>query len=139
RSAGLALDSYAALMEGGASGEVVAGGAADASRLWKVITHAEEPIMPPDGERMPEAQLALVKAWIDGGLLENAGSKAIKRKASAVAEFTPSADNRPEGDPAMPSGWHREVVVHTPRAGAVGALAASPWAPLVAVGGQRQV
>src|SRR6185436_2194801 len=30
-------------------------------------------------------------------------------------------------------------VVHAPRTGAVGALAASPWAPLIAVAGQKQV
>ncbi len=139
KSGDLALDSYAATIAGGASGEVVAGGAADDSRLYKLVNHSDKPIMPPDEDKLPDEQLVLIKAWIDGGLLENSGSKAIKRKSGGVADFTPSADNRPEGEPAMPSGLWREPVVHAPRAGAVAALAASPWAPLVAVAGQRQV
>ena len=139
KSGDLALDSYAATMAGGAGGEVVAGGASGDSRLYKLVDHTDKPVMPPDEDKLPDEQLALIKAWIDGGLLENAGSKAVKRKTSGVADFTPSADNRPEGEPAMPSGLWREPVVHAPRAGAVAAMAASPWAPLVAIGGQRQV
>ena len=39
----------------------------------------------------------------------------------------------------MPEGLFRQPVVHTARAGAITALAASPWAPLIAVAGQKQV
>ena len=39
----------------------------------------------------------------------------------------------------MPEGITREPVIYTPRAAAVSAVAASPWAPLVAVAGQQQV
>src|SRR5437660_140164 len=46
---------------------------------------------------------------------------------------------RPEGPPPMPEGLSRQPTVYTPRAGAVTALAASPWAPLVAVAGHKQI
>ncbi|QDU58120.1 WD40 domain-containing protein [Aeoliella mucimassa] len=139
RSADLSLETYNDTLTGGASGEVVEAGAADSSRLYQLMAHLDEPIMPPGSDKLPDEQLALVKAWIDGGLLENAGSKAKKSKKAAVAAFVPSADNRPEGEPAMPGGFFREPVVHSPVPGAVADVAASPWAPVVAVTGQRQV
>ena len=48
---------------------------------------------------------------------------------------------RPEGPPPMPAAGNLKLdpVVRARRAGAVLALAASPWAPLVAVGGQKQI
>ncbi len=139
RSADLALDNYRDAIAGGASGEVVASGDAGESRLWQLMAHLDEPIMPPSGDKIPEGQLKRVKAWIDGGLLENSGSKAMERKISAVASFVPSADNHPTGDPAMPGRFFREPVVHSQQMGTVAEVAASPWAPVIAVAGQRQV
>ena len=46
---------------------------------------------------------------------------------------------KPDGPPIMPEGLWREPVVSTARPGAVTAMAASPWAPLVAVAGQKQI
>lgn len=133
----LALDSYAAVMAGGASGEVLSDGDPGGSRLWKLLNHEDSPAMPPDQDRIAAAQLDVVKAWIEGGLLENSGSER-KRRASAVPQYEPSADNRPQGEPAMPQGVFREPVVVTAQPGAVAAVATSPWAPLVALAGQRQ-
>ena len=135
----LALDNYGTAMAGGASGEVLFAGDLDSSRLWTMVTHQETPSMPPGGEKLPQADLDVIKAWIEGGLLENSGSKAKPMKKSAVAEFKPTADNRPEGEPAMPVGIYREPIVVAEREGAVTALATSPWAPLAAVAGLRQV
>ena len=39
----------------------------------------------------------------------------------------------------MPEGVFRQPVVYTPRPAAITALAASPWAPLAAIAGQRQI
>ncbi|MEN1678266.1 MAG: c-type cytochrome domain-containing protein [Planctomycetota bacterium] len=137
-SSGFAADDYSAVLTGGASGEVLASGDVDGSRLWKLITHEEEPEMPP-GDKMPAEQLAVIKKWIEGGLLDNAGSKPKKAKRSAMAEVKVSADNRPQGEPAMPENLFRQPVVSSPRVGPITSLAASPWAPVVAVPWQRQV
>lgn len=137
-SSGLALDSYAAALAGGGGGEVLAAGDADASRLWLLITHQESPKMPPGG-KVPDDQLAKIKAWIDGGLLESAGSKPKKKAKSAIGTVVQTADNRPQGEPAMPENWYREPVVSADRVGPVTSLSASPWSPLVAVAWQKQV
>ncbi len=136
---GLALDSYAALMEGGSSGEVVFADDLDSSRLWALITHAEEPAMPPMAEKLPKAKLDVIERWITGGLLENKGSKAGKKKHGMAPVAVASGGARPKGPPAMPQGVLRQPVLYTSRAPAVSALAASPWAPLVAVAGYHQV
>ena len=135
--AGLAIDSFGALMEGGGSGDVVADGDPSASRLYLVMTHDEEPTMPPDQDPIPAEQLDVIKRWIEGGLLENSGSKAKKRKGPSLA-FTNSATGKPD-ELIMPESVWRTPVVTTQRSAAATALAASPWAPLVAVAGQRQV
>lgn len=139
RSGDLSLESYADAMTGGASGEVLAAGLADESRLYNLMAHVEKPVMPPGDDPLPDKQLQIVAAWINGGLLENAGSKAKQSRKPAVAAFQATADNRPVGEPAMPSGFYRQPVLHSAAAGAVPDVAASPWAPLIAVGGQRQV
>jgi hypothetical protein len=53
KKGGLALDNYAAVMEGGSSGEVVFAGDLDSSRLWALVNHDEEPYMPPNQDRSP--------------------------------------------------------------------------------------
>ncbi len=138
-TAGLALDSFEGLNTGGAGGEVVAAGDLDASRLWKLVTHEEEPIMPPDSDKIPAKQLQVLRAWIEGGLLKDAGSKPVKRKKSVIAKIDASKLGKPVGEPAMPEQLFHEPVLWTTRTGPVDAIATSPWAPLVAVAWQRQI
>src|SRR5690606_22327352 len=59
----LALDNYSTAMAGGASGEVLFAGDLDSSRLWTMITHQENPSMPPGGEKLPQAELDVIQAW----------------------------------------------------------------------------
>ena len=73
---GLIVDTYTAIMAGGASGEVVIAGDTDGSRLYDLIAHKAEPAMPPKEPKLPDEQLALFKKWIDGGALETLDSKA---------------------------------------------------------------
>lgn len=135
--AGLALDSFGALMEGSGSGDVVAEGDSGSSRLYLVMTHDEEPAMPPDQDPIPAEQLDIIKRWIDGGLLENSGSKARKRKGPSLS-FSMSDSGKPD-EIIMPDQVWRVPVVTSQRSAAATAIAASPWAPLVAVAGQKQV
>ncbi len=55
----MVLDSYAKMIEGGSSGEVVLEEDLDSSRLWSLISHEEEPFMPPGQDKLPEAKLAI--------------------------------------------------------------------------------
>ncbi|MGI9473614.1 MAG: c-type cytochrome domain-containing protein [Rubripirellula sp.] len=135
--AGLAIDSFGALMEGGGSGDVVSAGDVSASRLYQVMTHAEEPAMPPNQDPIPEESLNVIRDWIEGGLLENSGSKAKKRKGPSLT-FSTNEGGKPD-EIIMPESVWRVPVVTSKRAAAATALASSPWAPLVAVAGQRQV
>lgn len=133
------LSTYGALLRGGSSGVIVAGGDPDGSILYKVTTHAAEPTMPPKN-KLADKELDLIKKWIAGGLLENSGSKAIVVNRPKIdMTLTGAAFDKPAGAPPMPGDLLLESVLRTVRTSASTALAASPWAPLVALGGQKQV
>src|SRR5438093_12133181 len=65
----LDLTSYNAALKGGGSGQVLIAGNPDSSKLFKAITHAEDPTMPPNKPRLPDKEIEIFKKWIDGGLL----------------------------------------------------------------------
>ncbi|MEM1295595.1 MAG: c-type cytochrome domain-containing protein, partial [Verrucomicrobiota bacterium] len=129
---GLDLTSYAATMAGGSGGDVVQAGNPDGSRLFTLTAHTEEPVMPPNKPKSDGKYLDVLKKWIEGGLLETTNSKAKKSTAPTIAS-TVEVGGKPE-DPAMPEHLLLEPTVVTPRGNAVTAIAASPWAPLVAIG-----
>ena len=140
KKADLDLTSYQGALKGSGSGVVLVSGNPDGSKLWKAITHAEEPNMPPNRPKLADKELEVFRKWILGGLLETASGKAIAATAPAV-DLTLKADTvgKPDGPPPMPKGLPLEPVVHTARMNAITGLAASPWAPVVAVAGQKQV
>ncbi len=135
----LALDSYERLRKGGASGEVITPGNPDDSYLWLLVNHESEPHMPPKTDKLPAAKLEIIRQWIAGGALRDSGSKVEAKPKPALSLAVSAGAARPAGPPILPEGLSRQPVVVTPRAAAVSALAASPWAPLVAVAGQRQI
>ncbi len=135
----LALDRYETLMAGGASGEVIKPGDPDNSYLYALVTHKDAPHMPPNQDRLPDAKLEVIRQWIAGGALKDSGSTAKAKKEPTVELALASGAGRPGGTPVMPEGVARQPVVYTARPGACTALAASPWAPLVAVAGQKQI
>jgi hypothetical protein len=140
KKGGLALDSYTGVMQGGGSGAVVEPGDPDNSRLYLLVSHQEEPKMPPNAPRIPDADLAAIKAWIEAGAPETSGSTvAMKAKPKLDFKLDPAAMGKPQGPPAMPEGVLTEPVVVSARPNAITALAASPWAPLVAIAGHKQV
>ncbi|MFO1095584.1 MAG: c-type cytochrome domain-containing protein [Planctomycetaceae bacterium] len=137
KKGGLAVDSYATLMAGGSSGAVVEGGAPDASYLWQLVNHESEPKMPPNADKLPEPELAIIKKWIEGGVLETSGSTAKIKKQMAVAKIEVSTE-RP-ADVAMPQKYLGDSKLVTAHTNAVTALATSPWAPLAAVSSFKQI
>ena len=137
KTAGLDVTSYAAILRGGGSGEVIAPGDAAASHLFRVANHDDEPTMPPDAPPIPEAERQVLRSWIDGGVLETKGSVAVAAAKVEVAMSAPATE-RP-AVPPMPARLPLEPVVHTPAIDACASLAASPWSPLVAACGQKQI
>lgn len=135
----LSLASFAGVMQGGSTGQVIQAGDPPSSRLWSLVSHEDEPKMPPNQDKLPAAKLETIKAWIAGGSLENNGSVAKIKKQPGVDMSLTAGAGKPAGPPPLPEGLSRQPVVYTPRAAAVTALAASPWAPLVAVAGQKQI
>jgi len=140
KSGGLDLTNFTAVGQGGSSGAVVEAGDLSNSYLWLLVNHESQPFMPPNSDKLPEAELAVLKKWIEGGTLETKSSKVTVKKKNTV-EFSLSfaPNGRPEGPPPMPSRLSLEPVVTTQTTTAVSSLATSPWAPLLAVSGQRQV
>jgi WD40 repeat protein len=94
--------------------------------------------MPPKQDKLAAAKLETISKWIEHGAPENAGSKVAVKK-NPLAAVASSAIGKPEGPPAMPEGLLKQPALYTARPGQITALAASPWAPLVAVAGQKQI
>ncbi len=136
KKGGLALDTYGATMEGGASGEVVFAEDLESSRLWALVTHEETPVMPPNGGRIADEKLARIQTWIEQGALETSGSKKVAVKKPDWS-FQPTAAD--DGPGAMPEGWLCRPVTTSSRPPQIASLACSPRSPLVAVSGYRQV
>jgi hypothetical protein len=139
KKGGLDMTTYTGLMQGGGSGEVVEAGESSFSYLYGLIAHEEEPFMPPNSPKIDDKMIETIRKWIDGGVLENSGSKA---KLSDKPKFDLALKTAPSERPAtppMPGRLSLEPVVYSPKTTAVTALATSPWAPLAAVAGQKQV
>lgn len=136
---GLDLSSYAGTLKGSSGGKIVEAGNVGSS-LISVVEHSAEPAMPPEGDKLSNSQIAVLKSWIVGGLLENKASaarKPDKPKFETALRSDPAA--QPDGSPPMPAHLLLEPPVLTERPSAIHAIAASPWAPLLAVTGQNQV
>ncbi len=140
KKADLDLTSYQGLLKGSGSGMIVLSGDPGGSKLWKALTHAEEPFMPPNRPKLSDKELEVFKQWIIGGLLETSGSKAVAAAKSGLdLTLKPEALGKPDGPPPLPQECPIEPVIHTARMTAITGLAASPWAPLLAVAGEKQV
>lgn len=135
----LDLSSYSGMMAGSSSGEVVEAGNADFSTLYLVTAHAESPKMPPKKAKIPQDQIDKLKAWITEGIRESSGAKAVvARKRPSIALNT-APDGKPTGEPIVPGQILEEPTVHPKRNDAITAMAHSPWAPVLAIAGERQI
>ena len=138
RKGGLDLTSHGQTLAGGSSGAVIAAGDPDGSYLWQLVTHASEPKMPPESDRLPDAALDVIKRWIVAGAIDRPGGQPLARKTSAIA-LAAGAVAAPEGPPVMPPRLSLDVVTHGRRPTTVTALAASPHGSAAAIGGRKQV
>ncbi len=138
KKGGLDLSSYTSMMAGGSGGKVAVPGEGGDSRIFLTTTHSEEPFMPPKGDKLDKKQLTLIRAWIDGGLLESKDSR-VKKSTQTKIDFNGSTAGKPEGPPPMPENLSVEPVVTPDTSTAIHAMVSSPWAPLIAMTGQSQV
>jgi len=95
--------------------------------------------MPPKKPKAPEEELKLITAWIDGGLLETTSSKARKSDKPKLDMNLLTTTGKPKGPPPMPEHLILQPEVVTERPSSIPAMAHSPWAPIVAIAGQKQV
>lgn len=135
----LDLTSYGALMTGGGGGAIVDPGNVDASRIITTTTKKEEPYMPPEGAPLGAKEIELLSKWVAGGVLETGSSIAKKSSKPKIDLQIAAPTGKPEGPAPKPEHVLLEPVIVTPRTTAVTAMAASPWAPLVALAGQKQI
>lgn len=138
KSGGLQLHLYTNVMQGGAGGVVVKAGDPDGSALYASMAHKAMPFMPPKSPMLAK-EADVIRKWIENGAPENQGSKVVVKPRADIG-LPGVVRGKPEGPPPMPpASLAIDPVVRTARANAVTALACSPWAPLVAVAGQKAV
>ncbi|MCG6158160.1 c-type cytochrome domain-containing protein [Rubinisphaera margarita] len=131
QEAGLNLASYADVVKGGGGGEVVVAGRSSASRLVEVITSTDAgEQMPPDGDRLSDESIALIKQWIDTGLRENSGSSVASMRTLGFKPVDAAGNDGPAALPANLPDFDQKT---TSRPYPVLSLATSPRAPLAAV------
>ena len=98
QKAGLRLDLEETALRGGESGAVILIGDAEASRLIQLVA-GQDPnlVMPPKGDRLTDAQVAVLKQWIAEGAVWGEGAAAPKGPPAKAPE-TP-VETSPESTP----------------------------------------
>ncbi|NOT62139.1 MAG: hypothetical protein HOP19_18150 [Acidobacteria bacterium] len=87
RKGGLNLESYASLMNGGTRGAPIIAGKSSESLLVKYVEGALKPQMP-IGDKLTDAEIALIKRWIDAGAhAESASTEPASPSSSATANI----------------------------------------------------
>jgi len=136
---GLDLSTFSGTLKGSSGGKVVEPGDT-ATTLITCVLQTGEHKMPPEGEKLATDKIEILKRWIAGGLLENKSSSArkpSKPKFETALRSDPAA--KPDGPPPMPADLLLEPPVVTSRPSAIHSIAASPWAPVIAITGQHQI
>jgi hypothetical protein len=137
---GLKLDTYAGIFEGGSSGPAIVKGNPSGSLLYQVVAHVREPFMPYGEDKLPDATIEIIRRWIESGAPQTKDDNSFVPSAPATPmTLDPTSLALPEGAAAMPENIRTEPYWWTERPNAIRAIACSPYAPLIAVGGHRQV
>ncbi len=142
RKSGLSVANFAGTMEGGSSGPVIVAGDPDGSRLFKLITQQEEPVMPPSGDPLSAEEVEIIREWIAQGALPDASAKPTMAKAEAEtpAEDQPVFVAATFADtPPMPEVTLAAATALPTRGMVARAIATNPRSPLAAVGSNREV
>ena len=121
---GLNLEAYPGVMKGGGSGDIVKPGRPSGSTLYLAVAQEGNgiPRMPLGGAKIPDAEISLIREWIQLGALENTKSAAVVQAGPSMA-YIGSSLNRPTGPPAMPQDLPAVVVTTKVHALPITALA----------------
>ncbi len=102
KKGGFSMNTRAAFLEGGENGAVLVPGAADRSRLLEVVTTTDaDERMPPKGDRLTPAEVAVLRDWVATGAAWADGF-AFKQPAYEA----PLLPRRPELPPAQGGRTH---------------------------------
>ncbi|MFM1767501.1 MAG: hypothetical protein RJA22_30 [Verrucomicrobiota bacterium] len=128
---GVRFDRRATVFQGGDSGQplVVPGRAAESVLLRRVTSADPDEVMPPKGERLGEAEVALLRRWIDEGAVWPADAAAEKPHWAYVKPARPALPRvsnprwcRNELDRLVLARLDREGLAPSPEAGRAGLL-----------------
>ncbi len=104
RKGGLSLATYADVLEGGKDGAVVRPGNSANSLLVHRVVGDVEPRMPKDELPLADAEIALIRSWIDDGARATPGGPAAPAPWEA-----PLALDRPAIPAAVWTGWNAPI------------------------------
>jgi hypothetical protein len=99
-SAGLKVDSFDGIIQGSMNGQVVVAGNPDQSKLFQMVSTRK---MPPQGQKLTPAELAVVRSWILAGAKnEEGGGAAAAEKPLAIVEPKDGAEVKEKVRIAVP-------------------------------------
>jgi mono/diheme cytochrome c family protein len=108
---GLRLDTATAILRGGNNGPAVVPGKAADSRLIRAVTAADGvKVMPPKEPRLSNAEVALLRAWVEQGARAPADEPPAPAARSKHWAFQPVT--HPDPPPVKDAGWVRSPIDH---------------------------
>ncbi|HYO80558.1 MAG TPA: PSD1 and planctomycete cytochrome C domain-containing protein [Bryobacteraceae bacterium] len=109
---GLRLDDREQALKGGYSGAVIRPGDSAKSRLIHLVAGAEENVvMPPAGKRLTDAEVGVLRAWIDQGAKWPVGAKsATAAAAKTTTHWSFQSVARREPPQTQNTAWTRNEV-----------------------------
>ncbi len=84
---GFDLSRFDAIEAGSTNGPVVEPGEPEESWLYLLVSHQEEPTMPPDSDPIPNDEIELIRRWIAAGLPETSAD--VELTAAPMVESKP--------------------------------------------------
>jgi mono/diheme cytochrome c family protein len=117
----LDLRTHASLMKGGQSGDVIVPHQPEKSLLYLLVNHAEDPPMPRKKPKLAEADLELIRKWIEDG-----GSLATVDEAVPDSEKSPEALRKAE-DRSITDAERRYWAFQRPQRNPVPAVTRPAW------------
>jgi cytochrome c553 len=91
---GFNLATREGLLAGGVNGKAILPGNSRGSRLYRLITHADEPHMPQDAARLSDREIAQIAAWIDHAAPYDEGLLPAATQGKSWTERTVTAKDR---------------------------------------------